>query len=45
MKILAITTVDNFEHIVIFGLGDDNIIYVWMEKEGKWVIYKTYERN
>jgi len=43
MKIIKITAVPQPTHngyYWIYGLGDDNNMYVWHEIHGKWMLHK-----
>lgn len=40
MKISQIQIVDNEEKFFIFGIGDDNLMYIWDVSSAKWTLYK-----
>lgn len=41
MKIIQITLKVGEDKTIVFGLGDDNNIYLWNSNTTKWVLFKV----
>lgn len=42
-KWVAITQIIRSRYDVIYGLGDDGLVYKWVIDKGKWLKYWTQE--
>lgn len=45
IKIVAVPQPKNTGYHWIYGLGDDNRMYIWHEMRGEWVLHKKRNPN